>query len=537
MAVFTIYLGQKVLQAILTIFLNALTLVCVIRYKHLRSPADILIASIAACDIFYGISSCLFVISRIIIKSWLLQHALCLAEIAFKLPSVCIECVWLILLSLERWNSLQARLNKAKKWPDMRVYVLIFITWVVGLSAIVISTVSVDVKVGANCMAREYMPHNRQITVALLIVTFCITFIFYGQIAYTAYKSKQQVAIAVIPTSVQQQRKLDLQISKMMATVVGLFFILQIPFRILLAFISEESPQWQRTLLYCFTIIYDINFWINPMTYAWGHPKFKKVFRDMISHTFAWCPRLTNGPQNVGQPNPQDIPMAGPSGMQDTPRSVLTESTSRTSKIWERSPLEDNTNEPIVRTSIKSVGNVGHGALREKQDEPLPGTSGMQDTQRSVPAELTPSISKVWVISHGNINLNEEAEDSEGISEKPTGKEGCHTLLDQQDIPIPDTIGMQDTQRSIPAELIPSASKVWTISHVNVNLNEEPEDSERISEKPTGKEGHHTLLDQQDIPGTSGIQDNPRRIPTKLKSSTSVNQNEDSETGKDGHQT
>ena len=263
---------------------NLLTLVCVCKFRYLRTPANILVANIAFNDFVHGLVPFL-IIMRFSSSTESAAHGLCMAGLLIQVITTCAGLGCFALLAMERWNGLRAQLNRGKKWSIQRTVILVGCLWMVVIGFYTWLNVQyVSVTNPRNCTLYEYYPtFSSYVGGVFFILMFLITLIFYGSIAWIAYSSHSQVV--EVSSAVQQQlaRKKDMRITRMMAMVCGVFFTLYCPVLLTLMFMSPQSPQWVQDIYYVNVIIYDINFWINPFIYAWRDKNFHKAFCSILA--------------------------------------------------------------------------------------------------------------------------------------------------------------------------------------------------------------------------------------------------------------
>ena len=327
---FKVYLSQSVFQSWLAMLFNSLTLICLMRYSYLRSPANFLVGNIAICDLLHGVAVGILMPASMFAKNW--NSLLCVSRWILGYLSSNVELMCFSLLAIQRHSSLLYRLNKGKNWTKRKVCGLITICWVVNLVYHTVLAANVNFPEQSVCKPNLFVPgYNAKIRTALFCLTLAVNGLFYGHIAFIAYKSQRQVAAQQSHIEQQRQRK-DMKITKMMAMVVGVFFLLYAPHYITAATMSRGSPKWRRVLMLCFNALYDVNFWINPMIYAWREPKFNRAFKDMLSCIFACCVRRPTTQSNIGPQGNQ-----APNGGGICPTNLAVPSVS--GQVGHRSPL------------------------------------------------------------------------------------------------------------------------------------------------------------------------------------------------------
>ena len=277
---------------------NLLTLVCVCKFRYLRTPANILVANIAFSDLVHGLVP-FVIIMRFFSLAESATHVLCQAGIFIELITTSSEVGCFALLAMERWNGLRAQLNRSKKWSIQRTAILVGCLWMIVIGWLTMLNVRyVHVTGPLNCTVYDYYPaFSLYVGGIFFILTSLIIFIFYGSIAWIAYSSHNQTAEVPSAVQIQQGRKKEMRITRMMAMVCGVFFTLYSPAVLTVMFMSSQSPQWLQNLYYVTVIICDVNFWINPLIYAWRDKNFNKAFCSILAPVQSLftrcCPHLT----------------------------------------------------------------------------------------------------------------------------------------------------------------------------------------------------------------------------------------------------
>ena len=286
---------------------NLLTLVCVCKFRYLRTPANILVANIAFSDLVHGLVPFLIII-RFSSSAESATHVLCQTGIFIELITTCSEVGCFALLAMERWNGLRAQLNRTKKWSIQRTAILVGCLWMILIGWLIMLNVRfVDVTNLKNCtLYNSYPTFALYVGGIFFILMSLIIFIFYGSVACIAYSSHNQTAEVPSAIQIQQGRKKEMRITRMMAMVCGIYFTLYFPCVLTLMFISPQSPQWQRTIYYATVIIYDINFWINPFVYAWRDKNFHKAFCTILAPVQSLFMRCC--PHRMGTVHPVNNP-------------------------------------------------------------------------------------------------------------------------------------------------------------------------------------------------------------------------------------
>ena len=305
-----LYMTIRALNGVTAMLANLLTLVCVCKFRYLRTPANILVANIAFNDLVHGLVPFL-IIMRFFSSTESATHVLCQAGIFIELITTSSEVGCFALLAMERWNGLRAQLNRRKKWSIQRTVILVGCLWMILIGWLTMLNVRyVNVTGPKNCTMYDYYPvFSLYVGGIFFILISLIIFIFYGSIAWIAYSSHNQTAEVPSAVQIQQGWKKEMRITRMMAMVCGVFFTLYSPAVLTVMFMSSQSPQWLQNLYYVTVIICDVNFWINPLIYAWRDKNFNKAFCSILAPVQSLFTRCC--PNRMGTVHPVDTPPGG----------------------------------------------------------------------------------------------------------------------------------------------------------------------------------------------------------------------------------
>ena len=290
----------SIAQSLAAMSSNLLTLICIARFKYLRTGANLFVASLAVGDFLHG-----FVVGLGIVLVLTGQRAkfLCVVLVALEMISLHAQFINYLLLAAERQHSLHSLIENGKKWSKKTVCILISIGWALCLiwHIILVSTImNSDSILGETCLDVEPMIPRwfTYTTYGFILITTSLICATYASIGLMVRKSNRQVT-SHMPMAMQQQqrRKTSIRIASMMAMVFGVFVCLYCPFLIAYSLISPTSPPWFRDLAYVTAVIYDANFWINPFIYAWRDVKFKKAFKTILPR--CCCNNSVNNDNNI----------------------------------------------------------------------------------------------------------------------------------------------------------------------------------------------------------------------------------------------
>ena len=311
---YKLYFACRIFQSICAMVLNLVILICVVRYKYLRSSANLLVGGIALTDFIHALATAVVLPLRFLPLQWAGRTAICLTGMTSEAVTIMLELVSFAVLAMERWNSLLAKLNRSRKWTTKQVFSVTLLLWTIISVWTIGVAIFKDIQpaVGMPCVVDVYFPkYFAYVSMGVFLISSATITYFYGHIACITCSSAQRVAAAAPPTMAQQLIRHDLNITRMMAKVVGVFFCLYGPFFFIAFTISKRSPAWHRVLFYVAVLIYDVNFWINPLIYAGTDKKFQKAFEDILPQRLTKLWKKSDVPVNIF---PVNAITPGPSG-------------------------------------------------------------------------------------------------------------------------------------------------------------------------------------------------------------------------------
>lgn len=280
-----LYTAIRILQGFMAALFNLVVIICFFKFSRLRTPSNILVTCLAGTDFLHGILFVVVFPLRTFYQVWPAFKYICYWLIGPEAILVYVQFSIYSLLSIQRYHILKARIGPGSKWSRTTTLILIsscFLavsTWVVTMSIF-----ASDPEENSDCTAAAfYLPSYIHVGVIIFVVTTMVTFIFYCRIAYLVIKSQRQIANESMNTSQIARRTTEIRITKMMAMVVGVFFVLYSPFFIANLGLIFVPSKVTRVIFRCAILLCDISFWINPLIYA----KRDKEFRNAFDKLFA----------------------------------------------------------------------------------------------------------------------------------------------------------------------------------------------------------------------------------------------------------
>ena len=278
---------------------NILVIAAVTRTRRLQTVSNVFVVGLAIADCVTGGLAIPVYVTTILVRHWIRSSEI-LANL-FIFANVChIVCIgcsisFMCLIAIERYTAIFYPYIHLKHYTVKRAILL-------GVSSVV------------NCVLfQTFMFMNvRRIDSPLIIsvdkthiclnssafaILFVITNVLHIRIALLAQKHKRQIAAMDVTYNNNEAAKRmqnERKIAKMLATVLGCYYICWIPFvinELALSFYYESRifyihtegiPSWFCLIYLIGIALLFVNSMINPLIYAGMNKDFKIAFRDML---------------------------------------------------------------------------------------------------------------------------------------------------------------------------------------------------------------------------------------------------------------
>ncbi|NXC23472.1 TRFR protein, partial [Campylorhamphus procurvoides] len=285
---------------------NAMVVVVVLRTKHMVTPTNCYLVSLAVADLIVLLAAGLPNISEVV-ASWVYGYAGCLCITYLQYLGINISAWSIAAFTVERYiaicHAIKAQLlctvSRAKRiitslWLFTSLYCLMWF-FLVDTTQVTFSD-GAQVSCGYRVSRSLYMPIYFLDFAAFYVIPLGLATVLYGLIARILFMSPLP-ATPQHPClgSMDQGSSLKLswrgnkgvlssrkQVTKMLAVVVVLFALLWMPYRTLVVVNSFMDPPYLNTwfLLFCRMCIY-LNSAINPIIYNLMSQKFRAAFRKL----------------------------------------------------------------------------------------------------------------------------------------------------------------------------------------------------------------------------------------------------------------
>ncbi|XP_064812143.1 thyrotropin-releasing hormone receptor-like [Oncorhynchus masou masou] len=288
---------------------NIMVVLVVLRTKHMMTPTNCYLVSLAIADLVVLLAAGLPNISEVV-DSWIYGYAGCLCITYLQYLGINVSSCSITAFTIERYiaicHSIKAQfictVSRAKRiiacvWIFTSLYCIMWF-FLVDTNEIVYAD-GVVVSCGYRVSRNLYMPIYFLDFTLFFVIPLIVATVLYGLIAKILFMSP-------LPTNLNDRSEGSIhqgrstsnvkvscksnkgavtsrkQVTKMLAVVVILFALLWMPYRTLVVVNSFMDPPYLNTwfLLFCRMCIY-VNSAINPIIYNLMSQKFRAAFKKL----------------------------------------------------------------------------------------------------------------------------------------------------------------------------------------------------------------------------------------------------------------
>ncbi|XP_033887402.1 thyrotropin-releasing hormone receptor-like [Acipenser ruthenus] len=289
---------------------NIMVVLVVLRTKHMMTPTNCYLVSLAIADLIVLLAAGLPNISEVV-ASWIYGYTGCLCITYLQYLGINVSSCSITAFTIERYiaicHSIKAQfictVSRAKKiiacvWIFTSVYCIMWF-FLVDTNETIYAD-GVVVKCGYRVSRNLYMPIYFLDFTLFYVIPLIVATVLYGLIARILFmnplpanphdrvgtdsihqgRSQNAMKLSCKPNKgAMSSRK---QVTKMLAVVVILFALLWMPYRTLVVVNSFMDPPYLNTwfLLFCRMCVYT-NSAINPIIYNLMSQKFRAAFKKL----------------------------------------------------------------------------------------------------------------------------------------------------------------------------------------------------------------------------------------------------------------
>uniref|UniRef100_A0A8C5FA50 Thyrotropin-releasing hormone receptor n=1 Tax=Gadus morhua TaxID=8049 RepID=A0A8C5FA50_GADMO len=270
---------------------NIMVVLVVLGTKHMVTPTNCYLVSLAVADLIVLLAAGLPNISDAAAASWVYGHRGCLCITYLQYLGINVSSCSITAFTVERYiaicHSIRAQsictVSRAKRiiaavWLSTALYCVMWLFLVDTDEAVYAN--GVVVTCGYRVSRRLYMPVYFLDFALFYVLPLAVATVLYGLIARILFVSPQHRLDGVSHTALCVLA--CLQVTKMLAVVVALFALLWMPYRTLVVVnsVTDRPCTDAWVLLFCRACVY-CNSAINPVIYNLMSQKFRLAFRRL----------------------------------------------------------------------------------------------------------------------------------------------------------------------------------------------------------------------------------------------------------------
>ncbi|KAK5620799.1 hypothetical protein CRENBAI_018443 [Crenichthys baileyi] len=290
---------------------NIMVVLVVLTTRHMRTPTNCYLVSLAIADLTVLVAAGLPNVSDSLTGTWIYGHAGCLGITYLQYLGINVSSCSITAFTVERYIAICHPIKAQTVCTVSRAKRIIAGVWIFTCVYCMLWFFLVDIQVGQDGHVQCGYRVKRDLYLPIYLIDFAIFYVIpllfaivlYGLIARVLYlsplpshtdtgattlrRSCRDTSEAAStgrqgrPKTAVSSRK---QVTKMLAVVVILFALLWMPYRTLVLINSFVSTPYLDSwfLLFCRTCIY-ANSAINPVIYNAMSQKFRSAFRGLYS--------------------------------------------------------------------------------------------------------------------------------------------------------------------------------------------------------------------------------------------------------------
>ncbi len=283
-----IFILLRCVFACLAVGGNLLTICVVFKYANLWTTTNLLVVSLAVCDMANGLFLWPVAFAELLTKQTSQRVIVCKVR-NFLISITAFENVAHVCsISVERFIFLHYPLHYPNVLTMNRMRIWLCTLWLAGLLfGLVLSPTAHDVEPGTLCDFRGQTRKDiyKFIVLPHYAIFSAVTVLLYIKIAILSWKYARKIAASASTSDNSASgyiSKHQLKITKMLGLVLGIYFILYIP--TLVTRTSNEKLVQLSTALtyYIIVLVYYINSWVNVFIYGLNSREFRQAYKRIM---------------------------------------------------------------------------------------------------------------------------------------------------------------------------------------------------------------------------------------------------------------
>ncbi|XP_016382295.1 trace amine-associated receptor 13c-like [Sinocyclocheilus rhinocerous] len=287
LSVYVILYVAAAAVSLLTVCGNLLVIISVSHFKQLHTPANILILSLAVCDLLVGVFVMPFHLSWLIESCWISGSLMCsvFSFVTFQATSVSVHTVALI--AVDRFLALSSPFLYSEKISPTVICIATLFNWLFSLfynfTLLYVNGNFADVTCPGECLYIVDEVSSLIDLIVVFLVPCTLIIILYTHVFVIAKKHVTAIRALQVHNSTQSSKnrvgdKSERKAAILLGILVIVFLLCLLPYYICSLVIpySDDDLFHVRDVT---VMIFFLNSTINPIIYALFYPWFKKSLK------------------------------------------------------------------------------------------------------------------------------------------------------------------------------------------------------------------------------------------------------------------
>ncbi|XP_035277167.1 trace amine-associated receptor 1-like [Anguilla rostrata] len=279
---------------VVTLCGNILVIISITHFKHLHTPTNYLILSLAVTDFLLGSVVMPPYMVRVIESCWYFGDVFCKIHMSADIILYLAAMLNLSFISIDRYYAVCQPLHYRNKITTCATTIMILICW--GLSAFVgFGLVFLELNLlgiedfyyeHVACAGSCVLFQGKTASLICFVLTFfipgLIMLVIYQKIFHVARKQARCIHSTAGNNAHSEISKMERKATKTLMIVMGVFLSCSTPFiltNLINPFINYSIPPVLIETLFCMTYL---NSTCNPIIYAFYYSWFRKAFKMII---------------------------------------------------------------------------------------------------------------------------------------------------------------------------------------------------------------------------------------------------------------
>uniref|UniRef100_A0A4W3J2U1 Thyrotropin-releasing hormone receptor n=1 Tax=Callorhinchus milii TaxID=7868 RepID=A0A4W3J2U1_CALMI len=274
---------------------NMMVVLVVLTTRHMRTPTNCYLVSLAVADLMVLVAAGLPNVSDSLTEAWIYGHAGCLAITYLQYLGINVSSCSITAFTVERYIAICHPMKAHSICTISRAKKILAFLWTITSFYCMLWFFLVDININSRQHAECGYKVSRNLYLPIYFIDFTIFYVIPLVVATVLYGLIGRVLfLSPIPTRMEMggnflNKKVEHnvcifspQVTKMLAVVVILFALLWMPYRTIVVVNSFIEKQYDNAwfLLFCRLCVY-ANSAINPVIYNLMSQKFRSAFKKL----------------------------------------------------------------------------------------------------------------------------------------------------------------------------------------------------------------------------------------------------------------